>query len=280
MQSLKARVLTIAGSDSGGGAGIQADIKTCTALGCYAMTAITAITAQNTREVRAVFDIPPEHIRAQIAAVCEDIGVDAVKTGMLSNVATIEVVAQGLKQYKPGLFVLDPVMISKSGAVLLHSDAIQALKKQLIPMATLVCPNVPEAEALVGIPLRDDRDIETVLKSLYALGARNILLKGGHLKSAMATDYLYDGNEIQTFAAPRIATAHTHGTGCTYSAAIACFLALRSPLVEAIGLAKNYLTGAIMGGENLQLGHGVGPLHHCWNIKISQEKAGTGPNAV
>ncbi len=272
MRALNGRVLTIAGSDSGGGAGIQADIKTCTALGCYAMTAITAITAQNTCGVDAIFEVPATHVQAQIAAVYADIKIDAVKTGMLANASIVETTAQFLKEKEIVNLVVDPVMISKSGASLLKADAIEALKKTLLPIADLVCPNVPEAEKLTGIEIRGEQDIETALKLLYALGPRNVLLKGGHLESPHANDYLYNGKEIRVFAAPRISTVHTHGTGCTYSAAIACFMAMQENIPSAVQLAKDYMTGAILHSENLHVGKGTGPLHHGWNIEINLEK--------
>lgn len=266
MHPVTGRVLSIAGSDSGGGAGIQADIKTCTALGCYGMTAITAITAQNTVGVRSVFDLPLAQVQAQIDAVYEDIGVDAVKTGMLANAALVRGTAQALKKHHAINLVVDPVMISKSGAVLLREDAVETMKEHLIPMATVVCPNIPEAEALTGVSIHDEKDIETVLKHLYALGPQYVLLKGGHLESSDANDFLYDGRDIQVYPSPRIVTTHTHGTGCTYSAAIACFLSRQETLPRAVQLAKEYLTQAILQGGKLQVGHGIGPLHHGWNI--------------
>ncbi len=268
MRPIKGRVLTIAGSDSGGGAGIQADIKTCAALGCYAMTAITAVTAQNTVGVRAIFDLPADQVQAQITAVYEDIGVDAVKTGMLANAAIVRATAQTLKHCHASNIVVDPVMISKSGAILLTEDAIRTMKEQLIPMAALVCPNIPEAEALTGVRVKNERDIEIVLKRLYELGPHHVLLKGGHLESPDANDFLYNGKEIRVYSTPRISTTHTHGTGCTYSAAIACFLAGDEALPSAVQLAKDYLTQAIIHGAGLQVGHGTGPLHHGWNMEV------------
>lgn len=261
------RVLTIAGSDSGGGAGIQADLKTCTALGCFGMTAITALTAQNTLGVRAILEVPVDHVDAQIAAVYEDIGVDAVKTGMLANAAIIETVASALKKYGAKNIVVDPVMISKSGAALLREDAVETMKKVLLPMATLVCPNIPEAEVLAGMSIDGEGDIGEAVRRLHEMGPALVLLKGGHLQSEDATDYLYDGNDLVTFSAPRIATSNTHGTGCTYSAAIACFLASGATPAEAVENAKIYLTGAILHGGRLDLGRGAGPLFHGWNLE-------------
>lgn len=263
------RVLSIAGSDSGGGAGIQADLKTCIALGCFGMTAVTAITAQNTREVRAIHEIPPVYVHDQIAAVVEDIGVDAVKTGMLAGVAIIETVANALKLFKPDNVVIDPVMISKSGAALLREDAVDAMKTLLLPLSKVLAPNIPEAEALSGKTIDSTADIELVLRRLHELGPEFVLLKGGHLKGEQAVDYLFDGRTITTFAAKRLDTVHTHGTGCTYSAAIACFLARGESVACAVSLAKEYLTGAIRFGETLGLGGGAGPLHHGWNLEIA-----------
>lgn len=262
-----ARILTIAGSDSGGGAGIQADLKTCTALGCYGMTAITAITAQNTLGVRAIHEVPAPCVRDQIAAVFEDIGVDAVKTGMLSSEAIIEAVADGLRRYKSAPVVVDPVMISKSGAALLKQDAVEALKRLLLPLSTVLSPNIPEAEVLSGIRIETAEEITRALHILHGMGPEFVLLKGGHLQAETAVDYLFDGDTITTFTAERLQTVHTHGTGCTYSAAIACFLGLGESVPRAVHLAKNYLTCAILHGMHLGLGSGTGPLHHGWNLE-------------
>lgn len=271
-QSPLGRVLSIAGSDSGGGAGIQADLKTCTALGCFGMTAVTALTAQNTVGVSAILEVPVEHVEAQIAAVFDDIGVDAVKTGMLSSAPIIETVAHTLKRYNTANIVVDPVMISKSGAALLRNDAVETLKKYLIPMATVLCPNIPEAEALAGISIHSKEDIASALRLLHDLGPDWVLLKGGHLHSAEATDYLYDGKNTITYAATRIDTANTHGTGCTYSAAIACYLASGELPASAVSKAKKYLTGAIRNSDRLHIGHGSGPLHHGWNLESPVNK--------
>ena len=262
------RVLSIAGSDSGGGAGIQADTKTCTALGCYGMTAITAITAQNTVGVTAIHEIPVDTVAAQIAAVYDDIGVDAVKTGMLSSAAIIETVADALKKFGAANLVVDPVMISKSGAALLRSDAVEAMKQNLLPLAAMLCPNIPEAEVLSGMTVSDEKSIAQVLERLYGLGPKHILLKGGHLKGPAAADYLFDGASTVVFSSERIDTPHTHGTGCTYSAAIACFLAKGFSPTEAVRHAKNYLTGAIMHNQQVRIGRGTGPLHHGWNLEM------------
>ncbi len=265
------RVLTIAGSDSGGGAGIQADLKTCVALGCYGMTAITAVTAQNTVEVKGIHEIPAAAVGEQLEAVFTDIGVDAVKTGMLMSAEIIDVVATLLERFQVPNLVVDPVMISKSGARLLQDDAVGVLKDRLLPLATIVTPNAPEATALTGLPLDEDVDVSEVLEALHLLGSRYVLLKGGHFDSAEATDYLFDGDVQRVYSTHRVATRHTHGTGCTYAAAIACHLAQGSAPPEAVRLAKDYLTGAIEGSAILNIGNGVGPLHHGWNLNIIRE---------
>ncbi len=260
------RVLSIAGSDSGGGAGIQADLKTCSALGCYGMTVITAITAQNTVSVRSIHAIPPSEVVHQLEAVLEDIGVDAVKTGMLMSAEIIEAVATVLERYQPPNLVVDPVMISKSGARLLEDSAVDRLKERLLPLATLVTPNVPEASVLTGIALDPYTHVHDVLDALHALGPRCVLLKGGHFDSPEAVDYLYDGDVQKVYATKRINTNNTHGTGCTFAAAIACQLAQGHAVPEAIQRAKDYLTRAIAESDRLNIGKGVGPLHHGWNV--------------
>ncbi len=266
------RVLSIAGSDSGGGAGIQADLKTCAALNCYGMTAITALTAQNTLQVSGIHETPPTEVRRQIEAVLEDIGADAVKTGMLSNAAVIEVVASCLRQFNAVNIVVDPVMVSKSNAKLLQDEAVEALKTLLLPLATIITPNIPEATALTGIEIRGQLEIRKALDALFELGAPYVLLKGGHLESEEAADYLFDGDIVRAYSTRRIDTRHTHGTGCTYSAAIACCLAQGSSPPEAVRLAKDYLTGAILESDRLQIGKGVGPLHHGWNTAPLTER--------
>lgn len=258
------RVLSIAGSDSGGGAGIQADLKTSAALGCFGMSAITATTAQNTLTVTDIHEIPAEHVAAQIRAVMDDIGADAIKTGMLSSAAIIDSVASILKSYNLPPLVVDPVMISKSGAHLLRPEAIDSLKQQLIPLATLITPNIPEAEELTGLRLENDDAVPEMLEALKALGSQAVLLKGGHGDSSESIDYLFDGDSITAYPAARIETRHTHGTGCTLSTAIACFLARGEAMKEAIQSAKEYLTQAILHSDSLGIGKGVGPLHHGW----------------
>ncbi len=266
------RVLSIAGSDSGGGAGIQADIKTCAALGCYGMTAITAITAQNTVGVAAIHEVPVSDVSAQIASVLEDIGVDAVKTGMLANAGIIHETAAMLERYEVTRLVVDPVMVSKSGAILLQDEAVDALKTRLLPLATVITPNVPEASVLTGIEIKTEADIRETLDALFALGPRYVLLKGGHLASEEAADYLFDGSLVRAYSTRRIKTRHTHGTGCTYSAAIACYLAQGCEAPEAVRLAKDYLTGAIENSDILCIGNGVGPLHHGWRMRLTCEE--------
>lgn len=258
------RVLSIAGSDSGGGAGIQADLKTCAALECYGMSAITATTAQNTIAVTDIHEIPPSHVEAQIRAVLDDIGADAIKTGMLSSASIIDSVASALESYSLPPVVVDPVMISKSGAPLLRPEAIETMKRRMIPLATLITPNIPEALELTGLSLEGDSRIPSVLEALKALGPVCVLLKGGHAESADSTDYLFDGDSIVSYPAPRIDTCHTHGTGCTLSTAIACFLARGETMKDAVQYAKDYLTGAIAHSETLRIGKGTGPVHHGW----------------
>jgi hydroxymethylpyrimidine/phosphomethylpyrimidine kinase len=258
-----ARVLIIAGSDSGGGAGVQADIKTVTALGGYAATAITAITAQNTLGVRAVHPAPPEMVAAQIAAVLEDIGADAVKTGMLLSAEIIEAVADALAPY-PGIpLVLDPVMVAKGGAALLREDAVAAMQQKLFPRATLLTPNIPEAQALAGCELRvaSCESMEALAMKLLELGPQAVLLKGGHAEGKVVTDILATRNaQPATFSSPRIQTRHTHGTGCTLASAIATGIAQGLALPEAVEKARTYVQHAIRTAPGLGQGHG--PLNH------------------
>lgn len=257
------RVLTIAGSDSGGGAGIQADLKTCTALGVFGMSAITSITAQNTCGVAAVHDIPVEIVVKQIDMVIEDIGVDAAKTGMLSSAAIVEAVAERIAAHRIEKLVVDPVMVAKSGDALLHQSACESLKTRLVPLAHVITPNIPELEALTGVTASDRRGIEEAAHCLLRLGCRHVLVKGGHLEGPDATDYLFgEGQQVRTFSAPRIDTKNTHGTGCTFSAAIAAYLAKGYDIGDAVERAKHYLTQAIR--NSLPLGHGHGPLNHFW----------------
>jgi len=260
-----ARVLTIAGSDSGGGAGIEADLKTFTALGVYGMAAVTSITAQNTCGVHGVHDVPPDMVARQIDVVAEDIGVDAAKTGMLSNAAIIEAVAASVVRNRIDKLVVDPVMAAKSGDALLQEAARDAFVRDLVPRAFLITPNVPEAQLLSGLDIANEGDLRAAAERIQALGPRYVLMKGGHLRTAEAVDYLFDGDSFRPFSAPRIATRNTHGTGCTYSAAIAAYLAKGLSVADAVRRAKEYLTEAIRG--NLALGHGHGPLDHAWPLR-------------
>jgi hydroxymethylpyrimidine/phosphomethylpyrimidine kinase len=257
--------LTIAGSDSGGGAGIQADLKTFAALGVYGASAITAITAQNTQAVSAVFELPPDLISAQIDAVVSDIGADAVKTGMLSSAAIIEAVAAKAREHELRPLVVDPVMVAKSGDRLLREDAVDALRTQLLPLATVLTPNLPEAEVLLGRTLASWDDVRAGARELVALGAQSVVIKGGHLpaeagRDSPATDIFFDGEEFREFTAPRVDTTNTHGTGCTFASAIAAALAKGSDLRGAVALGKAYVTKALQSAY--PLGHGHGPVHH------------------
>lgn len=261
------RALTIAGSDSGGGAGIQADLKTFSALGVYGMSAITSVTAQNTQEVRGVRDLPLDIIASQMEAVLDDIGVDAVKTGMLSTAEIVGVVAETLQHYKIKNLIVDPVMISKSGAVLLQENAQQALKEELLPLALLLTPNIPEAEALGGCSIKSDADIQHAAKIILGTGVQNLLIKGGHRPGDTVEDWLFlDGKQIK-LSAPRVNTKNTHGTGCTFSAAICAGIAKGFELEDAVQQAKEYLSGAIQHADALNIGGGHGPLNHHWNQK-------------
>lgn len=251
--------LTIAGSDSGGGAGIQADLKTFSAHHVFGMSVITAVTAQNTVEVRSIQSINTDIVADQIAAVFEDITVDAVKIGMLGSSEVIETVANQLKIYNPTNIVLDPVMIAKSGDRLLSLDAIATIKEKLLPLATVITPNLPEAEALTGITIETKQDLYTVCQQLHNLGAKHVLLKGGH-SLGNPNDLFYDGVNFHWLKAERIPTKNTHGTGCTLSSAIASNLANGLTLIEAIEAAKVYITEAIR--NSFPLGHGHGPVHH------------------
>ena len=259
------QVLTIAGSDSGGGAGIQADIKAMSANGVFAMSAITAVTAQNTEEVTDVFELPLSIVAAQIDAVFDDFDVSAVKTGMLSSAEIVKVVAKLLKPQNVTNLVVDPVMIAKSGHRLLKPDAVEALMHELIPLALVVTPNIHEAQQLSGIEIKTLNDARKAAKIIHRLGCRHVLIKGGHLLEDRATDLLYDGRFFELFKSEFIDTPHTHGTGCTFASAIAAHLALGKPLTQAITAAKAYLTEAIRHG--LSIGHGKGPTHHFYFLK-------------
>lgn len=262
------KVLTIAGSDSSGGAGIQADLKAFSANGVFGMSVITAVTAQNTQGVFAVQDIDVDVIDKQISAIFDDIAVDGVKVGMVSRTETIRSVAAGLTHYKPVNIVVDPVMISKSGYYLLKPDAVAAMVSLLLPLATILTPNIPEAEEIAGIKITSLKDMEEVARIIYQLGPKYVLLKGGH-REEDATDILFDGEQYHYFTSPRIVTNNTHGTGCTLSSAIAANLARGYSAYEAVTRAKKYVTTAIE--HSFPIGKGVGPVHHFYNL---YQKAG------
>lgn len=252
--------LTIAGSDSGGGAGIQADLKTFSALGVYGMSVLTSVTAQNTLGVQGIHDLPPDFVGLQIDSVMQDIGADAVKIGMLSNIQIIKIVSKKIKEYKVKNLVIDPVMVAKGGDRLLKEDAVEALKQDLILLAMIVTPNLIEAEVLSGLKIQNIEDMKEAARKIHKLGAKNVLIKGGHLLSAKAIDFLYNGESFKEFKAERIDTKNTHGTGCTLSSAITAELAKGKKIEEAVDIAKKYITLAIK--HSLDLGHGRGPLNH------------------
>ena len=257
------RLLSIAGSDSGGGAGIQADLKTFAALGCYGMTAITALTAQNTLGVRAIHGVPPEILRDQIDAVVEDIGVDAVKIGMLHSPEIVRTVAAAIDRHGLQNVVVDPVMVATSGAALIDSPAIAVLVRELFCRAVVVTPNLDEASLLVGRVVDSEAAMESAARELLAMGAPAVLLKGGHLTGGVVSDLLVtqDG-DIHWMRASRIQTANTHGTGCTLSSAIAAYLALGASLLDAVQAARAYVRGALESGARVRTGAGCGPLNH------------------
>ncbi|MFO0731160.1 MAG: bifunctional hydroxymethylpyrimidine kinase/phosphomethylpyrimidine kinase [Nitrospiraceae bacterium] len=254
------QVLTIAGSDSGGGAGIQADIKSISANGCYAMSVITSVTAQNTEEVTDVFDLPVSSVAAQLDAVFDDFDIAAVKTGMLATTETIRTVVRLLRPQNVRNLVVDPVMISKSGRNLLKPDAVDTLKKELFPLALMITPNIHEAQQWSGIEIASLADARRAAKILHQFGAAYVLIKGGHLSSDRGTDLLYDGRFFNIFKGEFIDTPHTHGTGCTFASAIAAHLARGKSVPDAVQTAKTYLTEAIRHG--LAIGHGKGPTNH------------------
>ena len=256
-------VLSIAGSDSGGGAGIQADIKTFAALGCYGMTAITAVTAQNTLGVRAIHGIPPQMLADQIDAVVDDIGVDAVKIGMLHSPEIVTTVADAIERHSLENTVLDPVMVATSGAVLIDQPAIAMLVQKLFSRVVLVTPNLDEACLLVGRPIASETDMEAAAHQLLAMGARAVLVKGGHLAGDTVSDLLLaSGGAPYWMRGARIASANTHGTGCTLSSAIAAYLALGLQLVDAVDAARRYVRSALEAGSRVRTGAGSGPLNH------------------
>jgi hydroxymethylpyrimidine/phosphomethylpyrimidine kinase len=263
---MNGRVLIVAGSDSGGGAGIQADIKAVTAMNAFAATAITALTAQNTEGVHGVVAVDPAFIAQQIEVVLTDIGADALKTGMLHSAEVIAVVASTLKKHAPGVpLVVDPVMVAKGGHRLLQSAAEAALRSTLLPMATLVTPNLPEAEVLAGLPVRTEADMRRAAERLVGLGARAVLLKGGHLEGDRVVDVLLHDGHFERFEDPRIQTRHTHGTGCTLASATAAGLAQKMSLFDAVARARAYVRQAIATAPGFGRGHG--PLNHAVTVR-------------
>ena len=269
MPDVIARALTIAGSDSSGGAGIQADLKTFAVFGVYGMTAITALTAQNTRGVSDIHPVPARFVRKEIDAVVSDIGVDAAKTGMLANAEIIRVVADAVRHHRIAPLVVDPVLMAQSGAPLLEDDAREALVRELLPLATLVTPNLHEAEVLTGLTIASVADMQRAARALLALGAHASLVKGGHLQHSEAIDVFDDGTEPRTFSSPWVPTRHTHGTGCQLSAAIVAHLAQGRSLLDAVDGAKRFITVAIR--RSLAIGQGDGPANPLGWLKGSSE---------
>ncbi|QBY00621.1 bifunctional hydroxymethylpyrimidine kinase/phosphomethylpyrimidine kinase [Rhodophyticola sp. CCM32] len=256
-------VLTIAGTDPSGGAGVQADIKTFSALGAYGMSVMTALVAQNTQGVTRILHVPPDFVAAQMDTLFEDVRVDAVKIGMIDTAAVASMVAQRLRHHQVDIVILDPVMVAKSGDRLLASDAIEIMRQELLPLATLITPNLPEAGVLLDRAPPDTIDgMADAARALYDLGPGNVLLKGGHLTAETSPDVLFDGEALTMFPARRVQTKNTHGTGCTLSAAIAALLPRRSSMASAVADAKAYLTDALLGGDALDVGQGHGPVHH------------------
>ncbi len=260
---MTAIAVTIAGSDSGGGAGIQADLKTFSALGVYGASVITALTAQNTLGVQGIHDVPPGFVAQQIDSIFSDLAVDAVKIGMLSRPAIIEAVAEGLERHRATQVVLDPVMVAASGDRLLAPEAVDALRNALLSKALLVTPNLPEAAALLDEPMAsDERAMRRQAERILALGPKAVLVKGGHGAGTESTDLLLDARGVRRFTAPRVDTRNTHGTGCTLSSAIAAGLAKGLPLADAVAAGKSFISAAIGASSQLQIGRGHGPVHH------------------
>ena len=259
------RALTIAGSDSGGGAGIQADLKTFFALGCHGMSAITALTAQNTVAVTGVYEVDPAFVVQQVEAVATDIGVDAAKTGMLATAPLVEAVAKAVEAFDLGRLVVDPVSVSKHGDRLLAEDALDAVRTVLLPLAEVVTPNLHEAAALVGAQAIETADeMREAARAIHALGPRTVLVKGGHFEAEDAVDLFYDGRELSELRGPRFDTTDTHGTGCALSAALAARLAHGDSTIDALHEAKRFVTGAIE--RSLRIGNGYGPVNPGWEL--------------
>ncbi|MBQ5540698.1 MAG: bifunctional hydroxymethylpyrimidine kinase/phosphomethylpyrimidine kinase [Bacteroidales bacterium] len=262
------KVLTIAGSDSGGGAGVNADIKAVSACGCYAASVITAVTVQNTLGVKAVHDVPPEIISGQIHAVLDDIGTDSVKIGMLSKKETVLAVAMSLKNYDIKNIVLDPVMVSTSGHSLLKEDAVETIMKELFPLVRIITPNIPEAEMLLGEKISDQKDTEKFAEKLSKIAGNSVLLKAGHFSDKILSDVFYNAEtgQITRFDNERVVTENSHGTGCTLSSALAAFLAKGLSMECAVENAENYLHNALKEGAAYKLGGGHGPVKHFWRF--------------
>ena len=266
-----ARVLTIAGSDSGGGAGIQADLKTFAALGCYGMSAITALTAQNTMGVQGIHAVPASFLKAQIASVMDDIGVDALKIGMLHEPGIVEVVAWAIDHYQIRQVVLDPVMVATSGDRLIAQETVQVLVRYLFPRVTVVTPNLDEAELLLGQGIADAQALDAAAQGLLAMGAKAVLLKGGHLQGPQVVDLLVQADgPARRLASARIESRNVHGTGCTLSSAIAAHLARGATLEDAVRAARDYVRGALLAGAPVRTGAGSGPLNHAWQPQAMQ----------
>lgn len=260
-------ILTIAGSDCSGGAGIQADIKAVSALGAYAASAITAITVQNTCGVTGIHPVPPAYVKGQIQAVMEDIRPQAIKIGMINDTEIVEVIAESLQKYRPRFVVFDPVMVSTSGCKLMEDEAIEAITTRLIPLATLITPNLSEAEILAGQKINTVEDMQRQAKKMLELGCKGVLIKGGHLEGGQMCDVLQTADEDtpHLFTAPKVESLNTHGTGCTLSSAIATYLALGESVASAVEKAKQYVYLGIESGKDVCIGHGHGPLNHFYS---------------
>ena len=267
----KSKILIIAGSDSSGGAGIQADIKTVTALGSYAMTAVTAVTAQNTKGVKKITPIPIKNVQKQITMVLDDIGANATKIGMLHNVSIIKCVYRILKKYKLKNIVLDPVMVAKGGTKLINNSSVNYLKKLLLPLSNIVTPNIPEAEVLTGYSISNKEDMIIAAKKILNMGSKNVLLKGGHLQNKMIFDILATNREIKIFARKKIRTKNTHGTGCTLSSALATCLSQKKNIFESCEFSLKYVNKAISSAPNY--GKGFGPLNHLVSFNLRNTDA-------
>lgn len=255
--------LTIAGTDPSGGAGIQADLKTFSALGAYGTSVITALVAQNTRGVQSVYNIAPEFVAAQMDSVLSDVRIDSAKIGMLANAEIVQAVAERLRHYQPPFVVLDTVMLAKSGDPLLAPEAVAAIRQLLLPQVAIITPNLPEAAALLGCaPAKNERQMREQGRALLALGCKAVLIKGGHLSEQESPDWLFSTEGERRFTAPRVATRHTHGTGCTLSAALAALRPRHANWAEAVAAAKGYLQKALEQADTLEVGHGIGPVHH------------------